>query len=756
MIPNSAVYGFESTWIHVLPNNSYNTDNKNMIPQWQTIAGGISANKVDYTKPLDNSICFCAIADDSPAAGAYFAAGDSLNSPVENKPFKEDFFISSGDYAYGVFTTIPYYDITDNFPRKYTYDTNSTPISNNPNMGLKPLCSVSPKDLVLCIYVVGYNSDYTDYKVSTYNGYKQQYSTSHPNITQIYAIPYCRDENSNTRHTMSNSESYNFNGFARMGLYELPNNNGSYYNYFANIDVDGGIIFNLWGIPTNNGTVVFYSSSPNYIYRAFGSGGTFTAANGNLYYSRPWGANYQEHSGDDWIRRVAASYGLFFVDRTDHAQTAAYASANMMLGTIDNNGLCHGDYTSGTDNTEQPQYTWLSTNESTYDPAKPIDPNHYTDTTPFSTGTIGNAFVKYYILSLSDLQQLNGKLFDYLDLHDPAVMDINTYLYKEFLSTNPLDTVIGLKKFPLNFSNILDFNELTGTTLKLGRYDTNISCRAFSTVTTKTYDFGSALIWRHFGDFRDFEPYTIIDLVVPFCGVKRLDLGLYMGHTLNLKMCVDVFTGYVTCYIFVDNICVDSLNGNCSIDLPISGIQTASLTQSLADQLQNQYISQTKYDYGIKNFGINLLTGASNSLLSFKGGASSLAGPIGLLAMGGLGASAKMNEINMQGDIDRASLAKQEFDLRHTIAPIASVGSISPVNSLCQPMQAYLIIHRCKMMNYDPEIYSKTIGYACLKNGKVKNFSGYTQASDICLDSVNCTAAEKAMIKRAFATGVYL
>ena len=119
MIPNEQVYGAPSTWLHVLPSSGYNEDNKNLIPAWERIGAGITAGKIDYSSPLDNTICYAAIAADSPAAGITFVAGNDISNPVENKPLKEDLFITCGDYTSGLMTLIPYYDITDSFPQKY-------------------------------------------------------------------------------------------------------------------------------------------------------------------------------------------------------------------------------------------------------------------------------------------------------------------------------------------------------------------------------------------------------------------------------------------------------------------------------------------------------------------------------------------------------------------------------------------------------------------------------------------------------------
>ena len=756
MTPNVNIYGAHSTWLHVFPVSGYNTENKNFVAAWQTIAGGINANKVDYTKPLDNSICYAAIADDAPAAGAYFAAGDDLNNPVENLPFKEDFFVSAGDYGSGLFNSIPYYDITDNFPQKYTYDITSNPVSNNPNMGLKPLCSVSLKDLVLCVYVGGFNADFSSYAFSTYNGYKQQYSASHPNITTVYAVPYCRNENSNTRFALTNSESYNFSGFSRMNLYTLPNNLLPQYDYFANINRDNGLVFNIWGIPADRGCITFFSASSNYIYRAFGQGGTFTAVNGNLYYSRPWGAAYREHAGNDWIRRAAASFGCFFVDRTQHAQSAAYASENMCLGTIDENGLCHGDYTTGADNTEQPQYTWISTNESTYNPDMPIDDTIYDWQAHINEGAGVKSCNRRYAIDGTTVQALKAELATALNhfqsnpVFPAASLEGNSLA--GFLTNNPVDCIVSLKKFPVT-DIVTDIG--VDTNLVFGGYTSNtLSGRPISTTAAvKVYDFEfspenrNTFNFNFYKDnsgyhetFLDYEPFSHAELFIPYCGSVPISLADCKGFTIIVKLIIDLITGACTAFVFRKTSKglqpLTSISGQAGTDVSISGIQQATLDSQITNANLQYKAAQLQKENAI-------VGGFTSAAVSASTG--NLAGVAG-------------TAVNMAYNIQQAdiNLSAANYNATHIQVPFKQLSASTGVISLAYDQGCKLTLYRPILSDdYNPEVYANTIGFACLKNGVVNDFSGLT-IGEINLDGVPCTAEEKQMIYNDFARGVIL
>ena len=85
-----------------------------------------------------------------------------------------------------------------------------------------------------------------------------------------------------------------------------------------------------------------------------------------------------------------------------------------------------------------------------------------------------------------------------------------------------------------------------------------------------------------------------------------------------------------------------------------------------------------------------------------------------------------------------------------TTPPVPSV--IARAND----MRCKMIISRPEYMdNYNETVYAETIGFACLLNGYVSDFSGFT-VGKINLDGINAPKEVKEMISSAFASGVYL
>ena len=135
----------------------------------------------------------------------------------------------------------------------------------------------------------------------------------------------------------------------------------------------------------------------------------------------------------------------------------------------------------------------------------------------------------------------------------------------------------------------------------------------------------------------------------------------------------------------------------------------------------------------------------------------------------GSASSAIMSAVNMINPIaiankmdstEKALISRDlaEYNLYHTEIPFKAVSAGDALTAGFGEWRCRLSITRPVLsQNYldDPSVYAKTIGYACLKSGKVSEFTGLTVGT-IDLSGINCTDKEKAMIMQAFKSGVYL
>lgn len=473
-----------------------------------------------------------------------------------------------------------------------------------------------------------------------------------------------------------------------------------------------------------------------------------------------------------YLIQQAACFGLFVrIANDSNIDTSIIPLDNddIICGVLDDYEVGHGQFTRGAENRTNKIWNWQSNQDSNFDPYSP--PLPYDDTTVFGYNSLYNTFIQYYALSAPALKTLCNSIYAYINGVDTDTEDINKAITKTFYTNNPLDVIISLKRFPFD---ITQYSVITAQPqpVQLG----NLSI--FSVTGYKVdghytaVDFGSYFCEPAFNNsFLDYAPYSYYDLIVPFCGTVRLDPALFIGKTLNLKMVVDLYTGACTCYILANSLCIDSVSGNCAIDIPITGIQSADFQNSVQNAITN--VKNARINTAAYNMRGNLAmspvwTGQIGSNALFKGGAAArignaLSGISGSLSsalhFGGNVASAQKEEAE-----NYIANQKAEYDLQHVQTPFASVGSQSAANNYVEEMYARLIIYRPKFAaDYNESVYAATEAHACLINGKVGDFAGKgltignVKTNNIVNNAgISPTAAEQAMLKNAFSTGVIL
>ena len=209
-------------------------------------------------------------------------------------------------------------------------------------------------------------------------------------------------------------------------------------------------------------------------------------------------------------------------------------------------------------------------------------------------------------------------------------------------------------------------------------------------------------------------------------------------------MCIDFSTGTVTAYVMADNLCINTLNGSCSINIPVTGTDGVTLNSQI-----NNGIINTKKAQG------NLFLGGFLNMFTIGG--------IGKLA---LDPTSKANQI-MQGSLDKAQAV---YDLKHTEVPMHTIGSASPVGSWSLELTCRLMIYYPEgeaidssggVSSTSPKLadlteYGHTTGFACVMNGKVSDFHGLTVGNIDTSSISGATEEERSMIKNLFSQGVWL
>ena len=515
-----------------------------------------------------------------------------------------------------------------------------------------------------------------------------------------------------------------------------------------------GVLIGQWGsVPSAGGM-----SNGTYPMFVGANKGQQHKGTGSTSYERQMYITYDDDDYE-WFRQGAAAYGVFFTDgdANDDGYADLFAAGNdnyrwvndkMCLGIVDENGLTHGEYTRGMSNPTAPNWNWANTTQSPYNPALPPgDPTIYDSETGFNLlGGVANCN-KMYATTAANVMMLAKALSTALNLNAAAAepMPPLDYSIQTFLTNNPLDCVVSLRKYPT-----ADLTESTAfEPIEFGSYSNSTVLGVPFVKSFEKVDFNFSVaarnaLYAHFGDFRDYEPYTHAELIVPFCGTVPINPAEFIGHDINVHMIIDYITGACTAYIAADGLVITSISGSCAVDVPLSGIQQATLESQRVNAVMNRKSAEIN--------GENSVIGGFVSSVGFAGAL------MGDNAVGAIGAGAGLlQSINrfQQADI---AYQKADYDVKHMQVPYKQVSAGSPVAGTVIEHKCRLIIYRPVMDDkYNAEQYAETVGFACLMNGTIGTLelSGLTVAN-INTGGLNVTETEKQMIQKAFANGVIL
>lgn len=262
------------------------------------------------------------------------------------------------------------------------------------------------------------------------------------------------------------------------------------------------------------------------------------------------------------ILSFLASYGLYFMSENFDPDTVNLTPSTLgsdnriMLGEMSGDGTTTGRWVTDINN-----YKGINkdgkTSNPTYNPTgggNGTDGDNEKDVDLITQG--GNAGFIHYIEINTPATATANQISDALSQFDITTIgkDLlrNLISYKVFACLN-LNSGL-LRAIHVDGRQL----ELNGNVLR-GNY--------ISQGDVKSIDLGSMSIPRTYNDFRDFAPYTKIEMYVPFCG--WFDLPSWcMGKTITGTMWVDLANGTCKAVIKASKTPVAEIGGNVSYDIP--------------------------------------------------------------------------------------------------------------------------------------------------------------------------------------------
>ena len=328
-------------------------------------------------------------------------------------------------------------------------------------------------------------------------------------------------------------------------------------------------------------------------------------------------------------------------------------------------------------------------------------------------------FSSYYAMSYNDIATFNDYMWSADETTLQALID-----GLKFWGQDPMQAIMSLRLYPFNVASSMALNGRTW--VKLGRTQTTAQGYMISRNASCILDLGQIYIsadkMKIPKDFKQFSPYTTMELYIPFIGIVPISVNEFMNHLLRVTMIVDITTGACEACIYSNERPMYYHSGIIGVEIPIT---LNSMTQQSTAVVQ-----------GILSMGVGAaITGEANS-------------------------AKKSNKVS---DEEAASLgavgtALSFFDSAIEIGAGASSttrrGSSTAGTSLNMPLYCFLIVSTPTWVT--PTDYNHTYGKPCQISDNIGNFSGFSVFANVDTSGVNCTEMERNILLKLLEGGIYL
>lgn len=330
-----------------------------------------------------------------------------------------------------------------------------------------------------------------------------------------------------------------------------------------------------------------------------------------------------------------------------------------------------------------------------YDPSGPSGPGGGGGSFSDSSDNIGfsgvpdydigsSGFVSLLAPTTAQLKNLASYMWDTLNMEN----------WKKIFA-DPIDAIIGLTLVPCAVTR-------GGiTSVKVGNIDTGVEMSTLSSQIA-VVDCGSLAVGEYFASYLDYDPYTKMELFLPFIGYRPIKADEVMGKTIHVKYYVDLLSGACNAQVVCGTNLLYSFAGSVGYQVPITSNNWSNWLQSVIS-----------------------LSGAAITTIATGGAAAPMTA--------GTAATASVN------------MFKQNVDRSGTLA--GNAGYLSQLTP-------YLVITRPKIAI--PKDQNKFMGYPSLIASSLGDLSGYTEIKEIHLENIPCTEEELSEIESMLKGGVIL
>ena len=335
---------------------------------------------------------------------------------------------------------------------------------------------------------------------------------------------------------------------------------------------------------------------------------------------------------------------------------------------------------------------------------------------------------RLYEITNIELSSLMTELFTPANFQD--IIDGN-----KLFGSNTMEAVSGVIYIPLtSLDAVCEMGSLAN--VKIGSWESQNAQGRRIKSNEGTIDCGSFFYNRIYQDYRDYEPYNLLFVNLPFCGCHQLTISKYLDKTVAVKYNIDITTGGIVCSLYADNILVDVFEGTCGASRPISATDN------------NAYINNI----------VGAITGASSQAQGSIQGISNAVGTVGKAANVGALATggAVLGAVGVAGAAG-ASGVYTAYQIKQAVDNPPQMHRGSLAGNLAYSLNTHPTFLFFTKRTIRPENELSLIGYPSGHGGVVGSFSGFLQCSAFKLaNGFTGTERERQDILSIMRAGIYI
>ena len=308
----------------------------------------------------------------------------------------------------------------------------------------------------------------------------------------------------------------------------------------------------------------------------------------------------------------------------------------------------------------------------------------------------------------------------------------------QLFGANQIGAIRGFHYLPLDIDEICTCSSTSDTFLGSYHY-TFDSAVKWVTNNGKMINCGSASFNETYGDYRDFEPYCKLAVMLPYCGTHELKISNYINKTITIKYAVDVTTGACTAYILADAIIIDSFDGSMQVNRPVTANDQQRQASAVFDGVMKTGVSAVGT--------VGQVAGGVESGAAIGGALGNITSQTAVSAIGGLvsGTGGALSTIGQAANTLQMSIDN----------PIATRGSYGGILGLFGVQSPYFIFAWLRTVEPNNEL--SVVGKPSGTGQTVGAFGGFLQTSAFQLAAgFTGTDKEAEEIYNIVSNGIYL